>query len=419
MLAVTMLATTLALPAGGPAPVGAEVCDPVAYRVEAVAAPQANELVQGTEILIPLAYSRVEHETFPQFVYAEAGSTSLGPLEQTPLQPAQVPGLLLGLLPVALPIELPELPELDGAPSTGEPPGRAVSGFPAESLPAVDRNTWATGTSHTEAGATRGFASAATAPGTGGSSEVESVLDCQTLVVDARWVVRALELPGGVALGELSQTVRVELGPDGEPQVDVDTVVLDEALGLGSILGQVPDDALSAFFAAGGQRFDVQDPVIEVEGDRVHVLAHPLVMTFDNPGGPQSIEVRVGYVEVTVERLGAVPSLPPVDDGAFGGGPDAAVDIPALPGDPVATAPAPTTSATGAAMVEARSRGEVVDFVAATGSAWWPVPLATLLLVMAWWRLALARRDRWPTADYALGVLEDRGRRFRSTYLRW
>ncbi|MDQ2651279.1 MAG: hypothetical protein M3Z03_17215, partial [Actinomycetota bacterium] len=59
--------------------VDAADCAVPSYRVVADAAPVAAILNQGTTVYIPVAYSHLEHETTPQYLFAEAGSTALGP----------------------------------------------------------------------------------------------------------------------------------------------------------------------------------------------------------------------------------------------------------------------------------------------------------------------------------------------------
>lgn len=388
------LAVALAAVAAGPGsgPAHAEECPAVAYKVEAIAAPQANSLVQGTEVLVPVAYSLVEHETEPAFVYAEAGSSSLGALED----------------------------------QSNTPPGRTASGYPAESLPAKDEDSWGAGTSRTEAGAERGFATADSGPGSGGASRIESVLDCDRVEIDLRWSARGMELDGGGSIGQVTQTARVVLGPEGKPEVEVDTVVADAALGLSELPGQVPDDVARDFFAAGGQELDIQDPVVEVRDGFVHLRSRMSAVRFGQPDGSQGIEVRGGYMELTAERLGALPPFTGGDDGDFGTVGPGTSALPDLPGDGLA----PASGATGAVAaedveevavdtVEVRAEGEIIDFVRSGDTWWWLAVLAMALVALGWWKVADLRRDRWPTADWTLTQLERAGRRFRTTYLQW
>lgn len=418
-LAAAALGAALLPMAGGGRGSGAAVAAPCAvpnYRVVADAAPQANFLFQGTTVDVPVAYSHLEHETVPQYLFAEGGSFALGPIEGTVLQPAELVTLLSGFLPVPLPPDVLPVPPIEGAPTLPDPPGRSTSAFPGETLAGERTNTWGLGRSRAVTGPDRAAASSDSGPGIGGASSVRSTLDCDRLVVEAEWTVRLLELPGGARLGQLGQRTRIEVGPTGPPEVTVETIALDPALApldLGGLLDAVPDDQLGDGFRPAGQDLDVAGPEVDVADGRATVRSSPLRVRFVRPDAPQGVEARVGYLDVSVERLPSPPAPPALGAPAVTG---SVAALPPLPGLPVvrparpATPPAAAPPAAGALVVDRTRPGPAVP---------WAPPVAVVALVVAWWRVADARRHRWPTAHWTLTHLETAGRRFVAGYLRW
>jgi hypothetical protein len=416
-LAAVVLGGALALgssPPTGP-PASAADCAVPSYRVVADAAPVAALLDQGTTVYVPVAYSHLEHETTPQYLFAEAGSTALGPLEGTALQPAQLLTLIAGFSPVPIPPDVLPVPEVPGAPVLPDPPGRSVSGYPTESIAGDRTAVWGIGSSRARTSADAGLATSDLGPGVGATSRVSTEVDCDTLTVEAEWSIRAIELPGGIRLGQLGQRARIVLRPEGKPAVEVRTTVLDPALdGLdaGALLDRVPDGPLQDLLRGAGQDLDVGGPKVEVTGTRVRITSAPVMVKVLRPDAPQGVEAHVGHLDVVAERLPSPSGAPAIDD--VGGGPVAAVDLPPLPGE-VRPLPAPVTAADPTVALDPA----VVDQMRRAGAVPWAPAAGLVLLALAWWRLALARRDRWPTADFALTHLERAGRRLRATYLRW
>jgi hypothetical protein len=196
--------------------------------------------------------------------------------------------------------------------------------------------------------------------------------------------------------------------------VDVETIVLDpalEPLGIGALLDQVPDGPLQDMLRMAGQDLDVSSPVVDVTDGSVHVTSAPLLVRVVRPDAPQGVEVHVGHLDVLAERL---PNPPAFEDAPLAA-PRSPAALPALPGAASLAVSPPVPPAGGVAVID----GDVIDEVRELGSVPWRGTAAVLALAVAWWRVANARRDRWPTAHWTLTHLERAGRRFRAAYLRW
>jgi hypothetical protein len=420
---------------GAPSPAQeGDGCAEVVYLSTVEAAPQATMLNQGQDVPVPAAYARVEHETSPAFTYADAGSASFGLLEGMEVQPRDVVALLTGFLPVPLPEGLlPDPPETGSTFTIPTPPGRATAAHPVESIPEEDEASWGSGRSEARATATGAHAATRTtgasgAP-TGGSTAVaSSALACERLELHATWSIDAAGT-GSAATGTIRQELRAVLHGDRVPEVELVTLAGDEALG--GALWQLPVGPLSELFEAFGQDFEVREPEVEVGPGLLRVRSNPVLWSMNNPSGPQRIELAAGHLLVEARFLGLAPDL---DGGGIlagdvtGGTIDGAA--PGAPGGDSATgdvgAPAVQAGPPGAAgtaevgMAPIGTTGQVIDLSRPLAAWGWLATLAAVLAgAWAWWRLALARGDRWPTAAWTFRLVDRRTERFRAAFLRW
>lgn len=411
-----------------------DACPEVVYLATVEAAPQAAMLNQGQDVPVPAAYARVEHETSPAFTYAEAGSASFGLLEGMEVQPRDVVSLLTGFIPVPLPEGLvPDLPDTDSPFAIPTPPGRATAAHPAESIPERDAATWGSGRSEARASATEAHAATLTtgasgSPVGGSTAVVTSTLDCERLELHATW---SLDTVGpGASSGSIRQELRAVLDGEGVPEVDVVTVAGDESLG--GALWELPVGPLSDFFEAFGQGFEVQEPEVEVGPGLLRVRSNPILWSMNNPSGPQRIELAAGHLLVDARYLGLAPDLEV--GGPLAGGETTAAgdDVPpggaavgSGPAGSGATAPSPppeptdgSTDAVGLARIG--SDGRVIDLLDPVSSWGWLVTVSAALAgAWAWWRLALAKGEQWPTAAWTFRLVDRRTERFRAAFLRW
>ncbi len=405
VLATATLASALMV--ASPSPAGADCEQPTVHAlITAEAAVTRPALAAGSEMPLSNIYSLLEQATRPLFTYAEAGPQYAGAIE------------------ALLPTSLPPLP-------------RSVSAHPSTDIPDEHTEDWG-GQSMTAVTPTSASATSigGRSLGVGGitaetvRSWVTSTVECDVVTVIAGWALSEVALAPGLTVEQIGERVTLVVGPEGS-SADVETTLVGvEGVPIPDLDGRLTDGVTDPITENGGPVLEVGEPRTEADEDGASASGGGFNFLLTDPATGQGAGFRIGSVNVSIEVLGALTprdsssvaedSNPFEGGGALAGIPPS-IDPPAnvAPHSTSGTPPEPSAAALEVERVSVTNT--VLSSVEVTTRSWYPVVLATAVLLALGATVGVGRlsRKRFPTLDWLFVKSDRRILRFLAVYLRW
>lgn len=391
---VATAAAALTVSGSLPASAGPDCSKPTVHALIAADAAVSRPVVASpAEYAVSNVYSLIEQATKPEFTYAEAGPQYLGAFEAL-------------------------------APAGSPPPPRAVSAYPSEDIPDETEADWG-GTSHTKVTA---ISASATSHGgremgagdaTADSSHAwaTSIVECDVVTVIAGWLASNVVLAPGVTAEKLGETVTLVVGPKGSSSKTEVTVVGVSGAQVVPAEGRPADPFTDPMRENGGPRLEIGEPRTEAGKATASATGGSFNFLLTDPETGQGAGYRVGSINASIEVLGPLVSVLPVEvEPEVASAPPP----PAPPRSAVVGTPPPPSPVAVATVREVLTSTDLALISVKTRSWYWlAVLIASAMIAGGMVATQRTWRTRFPTADWLVRRGNRMSTRFSTVYLKW